>query len=127
MDYGGEDTDYMARHVGAIAYRVIGDADAVACAARRLHMAMLECRYGYSGTLAALRDIGLRYADLAAMDSRGQFEAVFRALAAMPDQCRRMDAASRLMGRSGAQLDYVDLPEPRPWWRRLADNLRRKS
>lgn len=78
--------------------------DAIGAAATRADVAFVRAAEGSQTALAAFQGLGLSIADLNGMSSAERFNAIADAIAALPTEAQRAEAAVQLFGRAGAQL-----------------------
>lgn len=78
--------------------------DTIAAAVTKADVAMVRAAEGSKQANEAFRGLGLSVENLAGMSAADRFNAIATAIANIPNEAQRAEAAVQLFGRSGAQL-----------------------
>lgn len=78
--------------------------DTIAAAVTRADVAFVRASEGSKQARAAFEGIGLSFEDLNGLSAADRFNAIVDAIAALPTEAQRAEAAVQLFGRAGAQL-----------------------
>lgn len=78
--------------------------DAIGAAATKADVAFVRAAEGSQTAIAAFQGLGLSIDELSGMSSAERFNAIADAIAALPTEAQRAEAAVQLFGRAGAQL-----------------------